>query len=176
MQQITILQMAHGEPDVSASATTYAEGVRQWGLPPVHTQLLQELRTWIETVPDWRRQPRLALERLFEVEGSILMDASVAGLAAQHIPFLYTVLSEVFDELGPEFRRALHQEAALAEKAHEDDTHAHMAELGTEDRLEAVYDMENVALERLQERQEHVMLLVEGLGEEDLSVLSSNAP
>ena len=176
MQQITILQMAHSEPDVSASATTYAEGVRQWGLPTVHTQLLQELRAWMETVPDLHRQPRLALERLLEVEGSILMDASVAGLAAQHIPFLYTVLGEVFDELGPEFRRALHQEAALAEKAHEDDTHAHMAELGTEDRLEAVYEMESVALERLQERQERVMLLVEGLGEEDLSVLSSNAP
>src|SRR5919106_166034 len=128
------------------------------------------------SVPDWRRQPRLALERLFEVEGSILMDASVAGLAAQHIPFLYTVLGEVFDELGPEFRRALHREAALAEKANEDDTHAQMAEIGTEDRLEAVYEMENVALERLQERQERVMLLVEGLGEEDISVLSSNAP
>ena len=176
MPQIPILQMANGEPDVNTSAATYAEGVRQWGLPTVHTQLLQELRAWIETVPDWRRQPRLALERLFEVEGSILMDASVAGLAAQHIPFLYTVLGEVFDELGPEFRRALHREAALAEKANEDDTHAHMAEIGTEDRLDAVYEMENVALERLQERQERVMLLVEGLGEEDISVLSSNAP
>ena len=81
MQQITILQMANGEPDVSASATTYAEGVPQWGLPTVHTQLLQELRAWIETVPDLRRQPRLALERILEVEGSILMDVSVAGLA-----------------------------------------------------------------------------------------------
>ena len=58
----------------------------------------------------------------------------------------------------------------------EDDTHAQMAEIGTEDRLNAVYEMENVALERLQERQERVMLLVEGLGEEDLSILSSNAP
>ena len=38
------------------------------------------------------------------------------------------------------------------------------------------YAMENVALERLQERQERVMLLVEALGEEDISVLSSNAP
>ena len=176
MPQIPILQMADGEPDVSVSATTYAEGVRQWGLPTVHTQLLQELRAWIETVPDWRRQPRLALERLLEIEGTILTDASVAGLAAEHIPFLYTVLGEVFDELGPAFRRALQQEAALAEKAHEDDTQAQMAESGTEDRLDAVYEMENVALERLQERQERVTLLVEGLGEEDISVLSSNAP
>ena len=175
MQQISILQMVNGEPDVSASAATYAEGVRQWGLPTVHTQLLQELRAWIETVPDLRRQPRLALERLLEVEGTILTDASVAGLAAEHIPFLYTVLGEVFDELGPEFRRALHQEAALAEKAHEDDTHAQMAELGTEDRLDAVYEMENVALERLQERQERVMLLVEGLREEDITAFSSNS-
>jgi hypothetical protein len=176
MQQISILQMVNGEPDVSASAATYAEGVRQWGLPTVHSQLLQELRAWSETVPDLRRQPRLALERILDVEGTILTDASVAGLAAEHIPFLYTVLGEVCEELGPEFRRALHQEAALAEKAHEDDTHAHMAEIGTEDRLDAVYEMENVALERLQEWQERVTLLVEGLGEEELSVLSSNAP
>jgi hypothetical protein len=176
MQHISILQIANGEPDVSATAATYAEGVRQWGLPTVHTQLLQELRAWVESVPDLRRQPRLALERIFEIEGSILTDASVAGLAAEHIPFLYTVLGEVFDALGPEFRRALHQEAALAEKAHEDDTHAQMAEIGTEDRLDAVYEMENVALERLQERQERVMLLVEGLAEEDISALSSNAP
>jgi hypothetical protein len=104
------------------------------------------------------------------------MDASVAGLAAQHLPFLYTVLGEVFDELGPEFRRALQREAARAEKVHEDDTRAQMAESGTEDRLDAVYAMENVALERRQERQERVMLLVEALGEEDISVLSSNAP
>jgi len=106
----------------------------------------------VETVPALRRQPRLALERIFEVEGSLLMDASVAGLAAQHLPFLYTVLGEVFDELGPEFRRALQREAARAEKAHEDDTKAQMAESDTEDRLDAVYAMENVALERLQER------------------------
>jgi hypothetical protein len=176
MQQIAILQIANGEPDVSASAATYVEGVPQWGLPTVHTQLLQELRAWIETVPTLQRQPRMALERVLEVENSILMDASVAGLAAQHIPFLYTVLGEVFEELGPEFRRTLYREAALAEKAHEDDTHTQMAESGTEDRLDAVYAMENVAMERLQERQERVMLLVEGLGEADISALSSNAP
>jgi hypothetical protein len=130
----------------------------------------------VETVPALRRQPRLALERIFDVEGSLLMDASVAGLAAQHLPFLYTVLGEVFDELGPEFRRALQREAARAEKAQEDDIQAQMAESGTEDRLDAVFAMENVALERLQERQERVMLLVEELREEDISVLSSNAP
>ena len=127
-------------------------------------------------MPALRRQPRLALERIFDVEGSLLMDASVAGLAAQHLPFLYTVLGEVFDELGPEFRRALQREAARAEKVYEDDTQAQMTESGTEDRLDAVYAMENVALERLQERQERVMLLIEALGEEDISVLSSNAP
>ena len=55
MQHIAILQMVNGEPDVSASTATYAEGVRQWGLPTVHTQLLQELRAWIETVPALRR-------------------------------------------------------------------------------------------------------------------------
>jgi len=50
-----------------------------------------------------------------------------------------------------------------------------MGEAGTEDRLDAIYDMENVALERLQERQERVMLLVEGLRKEDITALSSNA-
>ena len=107
MQQVAILQMANGEPDVSASAAAYAECVQQWGLPAVHTQLLQELRAWIEAVPALHRQPLLALERILDVEGSILMDASVAGLAAEHIPFLYTVLGEVFEELGAGFRRAL---------------------------------------------------------------------
>src|SRR2546423_15461026 len=153
--------MASGEPDVGASAATDAELVQQWGLPTVHTQLLQELKAWVETVPALRRQPAVALERILDVEGSILMDASVAGLAAEHLPFLYTVLGEVFEELGPEFRRALQREAARAEKVHEDDTRAQMAESGTEDRLDAVFAMENVALERLQERQERVLLLVE---------------
>ena len=50
----------------------------------------------------------------------------------------------------------------------------HDREKETEDRLDAVYDMENVALARLQERQERIMLLVEGLREEDISALSSN--
>jgi hypothetical protein len=172
MQQITILQMANGEPDVSASTATYAECVQQWGLPAVHTQLLQELRAWIETVPHLRRQPRLALERILEIEGSIIMDTSVAGLAAEHIPFLYTVLGEIFEELGPEFRRALQREAALAEKTHEDDMRHQMGESRTEDRLDAVYEMENLALQRLQERQERVMLLIEGLSEEDITALA----
>jgi hypothetical protein len=172
MQQVSILQMANGEPDVSTSAATYAACVQQWGLPAVHTQLLQELKAWIETVPALHRQPRMALESIVDVEGSILMDASVAGLAAEHIPFLYTVLGEVFEELGPGFRRALHREAALAEKTHEDDMRQQMRESRTEDRLDAVYDMENLALQHLQERQERVMLLVEGLSEADITALS----
>ena len=172
MQQVAILQMASGEPDIGASAATYVELVQQWGLPTVHTQLLQELKAWVETVPALRRQPVVALERILDVEGSILMDASIAGLAAEHIPFLYTVLGEVFEELGPGFRGALRRDAALAEQAHEDDIHQQMRETGTDDRLEAVYDMENIALQRLQERQERVMLLIEGLGEEDITALS----
>ena len=47
-----------------------------------------------------------------------------------------------------------------------------MEESGTEDRLEAVYALENVALERLQERQEHVLLLVDGLGEDEIAALA----
>jgi hypothetical protein len=34
-----------------------------------------------------------------------------------------------------------------------------MAEIAMEDRLEALYDMENASLERLQERQERVVLM-----------------
>ena len=172
MDQVSILQMANGEPDVGASAATYATCVQQWGLPTVHTQLLQELKAWAETVPALRRQPVVALERLVEVEGSILMDASVAGLAAEHLPFLYTVLGEVFAELGPGFRGALRREAARAEQVHEEDLHQQMGETGTDDRLDAVYEMENIALQRLQERQERVMLLIEGLGEEESTALS----
>jgi hypothetical protein len=172
MLQGSVLQMAHGEPDISASAATYAACVPEWGFPAVHTQLLQELKGWIATDPALHRQPLATLERVFEVEGSILMDVSVAGLAAEHIPFLYTVLGDVFAELGPSFRRALHREAARAEKAHEDDIRHQMSESGTDDRLEAIYALENVALQRLQERQEHVLLLVEGLAEDDIAALS----
>ena len=45
MQQVAILQVANGEPDVSASVATYVACVQQWGLPAVHTQLLQELES-----------------------------------------------------------------------------------------------------------------------------------
>jgi hypothetical protein len=138
----------------------------------VHTQLLQELKVWIAMDPTLHHQPWVALERVFEVEGSILTDASVAGLAAEHIPFLYTVLGDVFEELGPSFRRALHREAAQAEKTYEDDMRHQMSESGTDDRLEAIYALENLALQCLQERQECVLLLVEGLGENDMAALS----
>jgi hypothetical protein len=151
----SILQLAHGEPDISTSAATYAAYVPQWGFPAVHTQLLQELKGWSTTVLALHRQPREALERVLEIEGSILMDASVAGLAAEHIPFLYTVLGDVFAEVEPAFRRTLH-----------------MDESGTEDRLEAIYALETVALQRLQERQEQVMLVVKGLGEDEITALS----
>ena len=138
----------------------------------MHTQLLQELKGWSTTVLALHRQPREALERVLEIEGSILMDASVAGLAAEHIPFLYTVLGDVFAEVGPAFRRALHRAAALAEKGHEDEMRHQMDESGTEDRLEAIYALETVVLQRLQERQEQVMLVVEGLGEDEIAALS----
>jgi hypothetical protein len=171
MLQVAILQIAHGEPEVNASAANYAAMIPQWGLPATHTQLLQELKAWGETVPELRRQPVGALQRILEIEGSILLDASVAGIAAEHIPFLYTVLGEVFEEFGPQFRRELRQAAALAERTYEEDISKQMDETGA-DRLEAVYDMESVALQRLQERQEHAMLLVEGLREQDRRALS----
>ena len=57
MQPVSLLQIANGEPDVSTSVAAYAAWVPQWGFPPVHTQLLQELKAWAETVPALRRQP-----------------------------------------------------------------------------------------------------------------------
>jgi hypothetical protein len=170
MSQVAILQLSNGEPEVNISAANYAELIPQWGLPATHTQLLQELKAWVETVPAFRLQPVAALQRVLEIEGTILMDASVAGTAAEHIPFLYTVLGEVFEELGSQFRQDLRQAAALAEQAYEDAIHKQMDETGI-DRLEAVYAMESVALQRLQERQERVMLLVERFGEQDMQTL-----
>jgi hypothetical protein len=171
MHQGPILQMTNGEPEISASVATYTDLVHQWGLPATHTQLLQELQAWIETTAALRRHPVEAMQRVLDIEGSILMDASVAGVAAEHIPFLYTVLGEVFESLGPRFRRELNREAALAERVYEDAIRAQMGDTG-EDRLEAIYHMENVALQRLQERQERVTLLIEGLTEEDSTALS----
>jgi hypothetical protein len=171
MSQVAILQLSNGEPEVDSSAANYAALIRQWGLPATHTQLLQELKAWLETSHALRRQPVAALQRALEVEGSILMDAGVAGTAAEHIPFLYTVLGEVFEEFGAEFRKNLQREAALAEQAYEKSVHRQMDETGV-DRLEAVYNMESVALQRLQERQERVMLFVEGLGEQDIQSLA----
>ena len=172
----SVLQMANGEPDLSSSIATYTACVPEWGFPAIHTQLLQELKGWMARDPAVPHQPRVALERVFEVEGNLLMDASVAGLAAEHLPFLYTVLGEVFAELGPQFRRALHRQAARVEKAHEDEIRQQMGESGTDDRLEAVYALENIALQRLQERQEHVLLLLEGLGEDEIAALFPEAP
>lgn len=172
MLQETILQTVQGgDLEVDASAANYAALMLQWGLPATHTQLLRELKNWISTVPTLRRQPQAALQHLLEIEGAILMDASISGIAAAHIPFLYTVLGEVFEELGPQFRKELRREAAQAEQELEESLQTQMDDTGV-DRLEAVYDMENEALARLQERQERVMLLVEGLAEEDAKLLS----
>jgi hypothetical protein len=171
MPQSAILDLSNGEPVVDISAANYAALIPQWGLPATHTQLLQELKAWLERSDALRRQPVAALQRALEVEGNILTDAGVAGTAAEHIPFLYTILGEVFEELGEQFRKQLQQEAAMAEQAYEESVHQQMDATGI-DRLEAVYNMESVALQRLQERQERVMLLVEGLGEQDIRSLA----
>lgn len=162
----SILQLRHGEPDVSASAATYAEAVAQQGLPETHTQLLRDLKDWVATDPETGHSPREALLRVLEVEADILMDAAVAGTTAEHMPFLYTVVGEIFAEHGRAFEQALRREAQQAEQAYEDAIHQHMQDTGC-DRLEAVYAMENVTLQRLQERQERLGLVVESLlGEE----------
>jgi hypothetical protein len=171
MSDVAVLQFSNGEPEVNLSAANYAALIPQWGLPATHTQLLQELKAWLAASDAFRHQPIAALQRALEVEGDILMDVSVAGTAAEHIPFLYTVLGEVFDEFGAQFRKRLQQEAVLAEQAYEADIHQQMDDTGV-DRLEAVYSMESVTLQRLQERQERLMLLVEGLEEQDTQSLT----
>jgi hypothetical protein len=171
MPDMAILQLHHGEPDIGTSAASYVEAVQQQGLPATHTQLLQELKAWTAAIPAFRQQPLVAMQRVLEAESNILLDAGVAGIAAEHMPFLYTVLGQVFAELGPAFRQALRHEAVQAEQAYEADMHKQMDDTGS-DRLEALYDMESIALQRLQARQERVLLLLEGLEDEDMAQLS----
>lgn len=163
MDTATILQFRGDELDVSTSVATYAERIEQQGFPDTHTHLLHELRVWAETDTPSVAQ---AIERALEVESTLLIDASIAGVAAEHLPFLYTVIGQVFADLGRPFRQALLRAAKHAEQAHEDAIHQEMRETGS-NRLEVVPSMESVALERLQERQERVQALVASLASED---------
>jgi hypothetical protein len=163
MDTTTILQFRGDELDISTSVTTYAERIEQQGFPDTHTHLLHELRTWAETNSPSAAQ---TIDRVLEVESTLLVDAGIAGVAAEHLPFLYAVIGEVFADRGRPFRQALQREAKHAEQVHEDAIHQEMRETGS-NRLEVVPYMESVALERLQERQERLQALITSLASED---------
>jgi hypothetical protein len=88
------------------------------------------------------------------------MDAGVTGVAAEHLPFLYSVIGRVFEDGGQAFWQQLFRAAHDAEQSHEDTVQQHMRERGC-DRFEAAQFMEATALQRLQERQERVVYAVE---------------
>jgi hypothetical protein len=163
MDSTTILQFRGDDIDMSASVSAYTESIEQQGFPDAHSQLLQELRAWVEATPTLPGHP---IERVLEVENTILMDAGIAGIAAEHLPFLYTSIGQVFADRGRPLRHALLHAAKQAEDDHEEAIQHEMQETGS-DRLEVVPYMESVALERLQERQERVLSIVTSLTRED---------
>jgi hypothetical protein len=154
-----IVQFRHNDIDVGATVESYAEAIKQQGFPEVHAQLLEELRAWCEAEAGDEGALAPTIERVLEVEAEVLEDASVAGVAAEHLPFLYTVVGQVFKTGGPAFQKALLRQARQAEQAYEEAIRQHMRETDC-DRLVAVQYMESVALERLQERDERLRDLV----------------
>jgi hypothetical protein len=163
MANLSLLQFQGVDLDRGASVVAYMESLERQGFPRTHEQLLRELRAWVD--PNRTSLSSDTIQRILDVENDILMDTGVTGVAAEHIPFLYSVLGRVFEEGGQTFRQQLLRAAHDAELAHEDAVQQHMRETGC-DRLEAVQVMETTALQRLQERQERVAYAVErSLGE-----------
>lgn len=160
MNAANILQFHDGEPHISASVPAYTEMIQQQGFPEAHARLLRELRGWAEADLVVRSQPAEIMRQVLDMEQEMLIDAGVAGVAVQHIPYLYTVLGDLFDEQEPAFQKAVEREANLAEQAYEEAIQEYMHETGC-DRLEAIHFMEGSALARLQDRQERVMGWVE---------------
>jgi hypothetical protein len=159
MDRPTILQSLHHHLDVEASTGVYLEAIAQWGFRDAHTQLLQELGAWVDAAPITQDSPEQKLERVLEVEHDILMDAGITAVAIQHLPFLYSVLGEVFEDYGDAFRKVLRREAQHVERVLEDALQKHMDETGG-NRFEAVPYMESAALERLEERRERVLAML----------------
>lgn len=160
MDHPNMLQFRDDDLDVEASIGVYMEAIAQWGFRDAHIQLLQELRTWADTAPMNQSSPEQRLENILEVEHDFLMDAGIAGVAAEHLPFLYSVLGEVFEDYGDAFGQALRHEAQHIERVREDAIHQQMRETGC-DRFEAVPYMESAALERLEDRRERVLAIAE---------------
>ena len=159
MDRPTILQFQDNHLDVEASTAVYMESVAQWGFRDAHAQLLQELRTWADTAPMTQSSPEQRLERVLDVEHDILMDTGIAGVAAEHLPFLYSILGEVFEDYGDAFREALRREAQHIERVLKNAIQAQMDETGG-DRFEVVPYMESAALEYLEDRRERVLTML----------------
>lgn len=151
-----------GDPDVSTSVPAYTEAIQQEGFAQAHARLLRELKAWADADPVLRTQPPESIRRVLEMENDFVMDAGVAGIAAQNIAFLYAILGAAFEDWGRPFQEAMEYEAEQPEQAYEEAIQEQMQETGC-DRLEAVQFMEDSALEYLQDRQEQVMLRVESL-------------
>lgn len=159
MDRLTILQFHKNDLDVGASIGVYMEAITQWGFCDAHTQLLRELHTWVATAPGPHSSPEQMLKSALEVERDILMNAGIAGVAVEHLPFLYSVLGEVFEDYGNAFRKTLRHEAQHVERVREDAIHKQMRETGG-DRLEVVPYTESAALERLENRRERVLAML----------------
>ena len=154
-----ILQLNDDQLEISASLTTYTEMVTAQGFPATHLQLLQELKAWLDRQEAFRADPVQAMQDVLDFEAQFLTDAGVAGVASEHLAFLYTVVAEVFDEVDADFQHIMQHEAQLVEQTQEDAISQHMRETGC-DRLEAVQYMKGAALEHLQERQDRIMHLL----------------
>lgn len=159
MDHPSILQFREDDIDVASSTGLYMEAIARWGFRDAHIQLLQELRSWADTAPMNQSGPEQKLEQVLEVEHDFLADTGVAGVASEHLPFLYSVLGEVFEDYGDAFRQALRQEAQHIERVREDAIHQQMRETGC-DRFEVVPYMESAALERIEDRRERVLAII----------------
>jgi hypothetical protein len=136
--------------------------IQQQGFPEAHARLLQELKAWAEADSALRTQPAQVIRQVLEMEQEVLMDAGVAGIAVQHLPYLYSILGWMFGAQGRAFQEAMEREADLVEQASEEAVQEYMRDTGC-DRLEAVQFIEGSALARLQDRQERVMGWVESI-------------
>ena len=150
MNTSNILQFHGREPDVSTSIPVYTEAIQQEGFPQAHACLLRELKAWVEADPAFGTQPAEAIRRTLEVESDILLDAGVAGIAGQNIPYLHAILGSVFEYRGGAFQQAMEREAEQDEQAYEEAVQESMQNTGC-DRLEAVQFMEGSMLARLQD-------------------------
>jgi hypothetical protein len=130
------------------------------------TRLLAELKAWVEADPESGTQPAKAIRHTLEIESDLLLDAGVAGIAGQNIPYLYATSTpssaRYLNIAGRAFQKAMEREAEQAEQAYEEVVHEYMRDTSC-NKLETVQCMEGSALVRLQDRQERVISWVESI-------------